>query len=178
MSFTISKHYDLFNRSQMTWRWDFNLSLTSLLKLTLTLLSKTRDLTDANPSRNILLGKLESRNPCHEGLWCEMSCSIPRPRSQRALVTARKTAAFKPERPEIKSWPGPAISPTSLNWSLSLWPLSDSVFVALKPPQGSRQSKMSLGSVDAEEAPRSRNLTSSPRFEHCPRGEEVRLVEP
>lgn len=45
-------------------------------------------------------------------------------------------------RPEIKGWSGLATSVTNLCQSVGLWPLDDSVFLALQIHQGSRQIKM------------------------------------
>lgn len=62
----------------------------------------------------------------------------------RALVTARKIAEIEPERPEIKSWPGPALSLTSLTWSLSLWPLSDWLSVCDLETTSGKQAKQDV----------------------------------
>lgn len=50
--------------------------------------------------------------------------------------------AFWLPRPEIKGWSGLATFVTNLCQSVGLWPLNDSVFLALKIRQGSRQIKM------------------------------------
>lgn len=62
-------------------------------------------------------------------------------------------------RPEIKGWSGLAISVTNLCQSVGLWLLNDSVFVALKILQCSKQIKIfSLANV--KEPPALRNETS------------------
>lgn len=133
INFTIAQCY-AFNHSQMICRQDFNLSLASLLKLN-SFLPISDPWPDSNPSREILVGELKSRN------------------SYMKVSGLRRSAGFlghvwlklQPERltrPEIKGWSGLAISVTYLCQSVELWLLNDSVFVALKILQCSKQIKV------------------------------------
>lgn len=143
--FTISKCYDLFNHSQMICRQDFNLSLALLLKLNSYLfLSEIHDWSDSNSSRNTLLGKLESRNSCPEPLVWE---GLLIPQTTEGLKLQPETLP----RPEIKGWPGPAISLNSLLVIEAVALEWVSVCGFKKYLKGSKQKKMFLWSAKAKE---------------------------